>query len=176
VIFTQERREPLGKVVNEVQQTAVAVAIKVLRRLCGTYFIGLMTRHRVWQVTVNATRAKIRRMHASAADCLIHIHQIFALAKCKQHHGHSSAVNCGGSNPQQMVQHSRNLGEHDPNVLSALRNLQPQHFFQCKTVGMLVAHHRHVINMWIRPLNDLAIQFEHQTQYAVRCRVLRPEV
>jgi hypothetical protein len=30
--------------------------------------------------------------------------------------------------------------------------------------------------MGIDPLNDLAIEFQHETQHAVRCRVYRPKI
>jgi len=31
-------------------------------------------------------------------------------------------------------------------------------------------------DMGIDPLNDLAIEFQHETQHAVRCRVYRPKI
>ena len=84
----------------------------------------------------------------------------------------------------------------------ALRHLDAEQLLDRQHVGVLVAHHRDVVepvhvghgldvglvlgelfggavqqaDMGIRALDHLAVELEHQAQHAVRRRVLRPEV
>ena len=94
--------------------------------------------------------------------------------------------------PHQVVQDSRDLVEHDPNVLGTYRNLDAEQFLYRHHIGVLIAHHRHVVETihvtnalieWlafgdvrVRFLNHLTLDLEDETQNAVRRRVLRAEV
>ncbi len=92
--------------------------------------------------------------------------------------------------------------EHHADVLSALRHLDAEQLLDRHHVGVLVAHHRHVVetihvadrlverlglgqllgapmqqaDMRIGLLDDLAVHLQHQAQDAVRGRMLRAEV
>jgi hypothetical protein len=47
--------------------------------------------------------------------------------------------------PQQVVQDARDLVEHHADVLRAQRHLDAQQLLDGQAVGVLVAHHRHVV-------------------------------
>ena len=101
-----------------------------------------------------------------------------------------------------MVEQAGDLGKHHADVLGADRDLDAQEFFDGQAVGVLVAHHRDVVqpvhvgqrldvglglgelfrravqqaDVRIGALDDFAVELEHQAQHAVRGRVLRAEV
>jgi hypothetical protein len=94
------------------------------------------------------------------------------------------------------------LVEHDADVLGAQRHLDAEQLFHRQAVGVLVAHHRDVVetvqvgqglqpgarlgqllggamqqaDMRIGANDDFAVEFQHQAQHAVRRRMLRTEV
>jgi hypothetical protein len=98
-----------------------------------------------------------------------------------------------------VVEQPRDLGEHHADVLGAQRHLDAQQLLDGQAVGVLVAHHRHVVepvhvgqrldvglalgqflggtvqqaDMRVGALHHLAVEFQHQAQHAVRGRVLR---
>ena len=102
---------------------------------------------------------------------------------------------CVGQDP-------RNLVEHHPDVLGAQRHVDAEQLLDCEHVGVLVAYHGGVVepvhvrdrlqkrpvlgellgrpmqqaDMGVGALDHLAVELEHQPQYAVGRRVLRPEV
>jgi hypothetical protein len=104
--------------------------------------------------------------------------------------------------PQQVVQEPRDLVEHHPDVLRAKGRLDAKEPFYCHHVGMLVRHHRHVVeavhvrhglhegpglnqlfrravqqaDMRIGALDHFAVELEHEPQHPVRRGVLRPEI
>ena len=104
--------------------------------------------------------------------------------------------------PHQVIQDSRNLGKHYANILRTNRHLNTQQLFNCQTIGMLIAHHGHIIepihvwqclnesfvfsqflrcamqqaNMRIGAFNHFAVQLQHQSQHPVRRRVLGAEI
>ena len=101
-----------------------------------------------------------------------------------------------------MIQHPRDLIEHHSNVLGAQRRLDAEQTFDSKHVGVLVAHHGHVVepvhvadalvvrlafrellggpvqeaDVRIRSLDGLSVHLQDQAQHPVRGRMLRPEV
>jgi hypothetical protein len=195
-------REAIGEVFQEVEQRSAAVLV-LFRRLLGIGPGGLpILRHAVRQVAIDATRTIVGSMHAGAGDRLIHVHQIFAFAEGIQRHGHGTDVEGVTADPQQMIEDTGDFVEHHPDVLATLRHLNAQQLLGGQAVGMLVAHHRDVVetvhvrhrldpgprfrqffggpvqqaDVWVGALHDFAVQFQHQTQHAVRGRVLRAEV
>ena len=106
------------------------------------------------------------------------------------------------ANPHQVVQDTRDLVEHGADVERAFRRLNAEQFLDRQYIAMLVAHHGDVIeavhvadtlvvwlvlcellrttvkqsDMRVGALDDLAIHFKHETQNAVRGRMLRAEI
>ena len=133
---------------------------------------------------------------------LVAIHEVLALTEAVQEHRHGANVETMRPEPHQVIQDPRDFVEHDPNVLGTHRNLDAEHFLYRHHVGVLIAHHRHVVETihvtntlieWlafgellggamqqadvrIRLLNHLTLDLEDETQNAVRRRVLRAEV
>ncbi len=141
-------------------------------------------------------------MHPGTGNCLINVHQVFAFAEGVERHGHRANVESVTTDPQQMVEDTRHFIEHDTDVLAALRHFDAEQLFGRQAVGVLVAHHRHVVetihvgyglnpgaslgqffggtvqqaDVRVGALDDFAIQFEHQAQHAVCSWVLRTKV
>lgn len=141
-------------------------------------------------------------MHPGTGNRLIDVHQVFAFAEGVQRHGHRTNVQRVTTDPQQMVENAGDFVKHDTDVLAALRNLDTEQLFGRQTVGVLITHHRHVVetihvrnglnpstgfsqffgstmqqaDMWVGTLDDFAVQLEDQAQNAVRRRVLRTKV
>ena len=104
--------------------------------------------------------------------------------------------------PQQVVQDAGDLVEHHPDVLGAQGHLDAGELLDRHHVGVLVRHHRHVVepvhvghrlqerlvlgeffgravkqpDVRVGPLDHLAVELQHEAQHAVRRRVLRAEV
>jgi hypothetical protein len=115
---------------------------------------------------------------------------------------HRAEVERVRTDPHQVVQDARDLVEHRPDPLRALRCFDPEQALDREHVGVLVAHHRHVIqaihvadrlverlgfgeflgaamqeaDVRIGALHDLAVHLQDQAQHAVRGRMLRTEV
>ncbi len=141
-------------------------------------------------------------MHARAGNRLVAIHQVFALAEGVQEHRHGADVERMRAKRHQVIQDARDLVEHDADVLRAQRHFDAEQLLDRHHVGVLVAHHRHVVeavhvgnrlqvglllgqllggavqqaDVRIGALDDFAVQLQHQAQHAVRGRVLRAEV
>ena len=101
-----------------------------------------------------------------------------------------------------MIQDAGDFVEHGADPLRAFRRFDLHQTFDGKHVGVLVAHHRHVIqtihvtdrlverlgfgeflgaamqktDVRVSALDGFAVHFEDQTQHAVRGRMLRTEV
>ena len=101
-----------------------------------------------------------------------------------------------------MVEHARDFGKHDTDVLRTNGHFQAHEFFNRQTICVFIAHHGHVIeavhvrqrlnvgfalrqffsgavqqtNVRICALHHLAVKLEHQTQHAVCGRVLRAQI
>ena len=165
-------------------------------------FDWLVLRHRVGQVAVDAARAEVGRVHARAGHRLVHVEQVLALAEAVDEDVHRAAVEAVRAEPQQVVHQARDLVEHDADVLRADRHVDAEQLLDRQAVGVLVAHHRHVVepvhvgqrldvgarlgellgravqqaDVRVGALDHLAVELEHEAQHAVRRRVLRPEV
>ena len=193
----------LGReVVNEIEQRALAVFVQRFDRLGVLELADLVLRHAVRQVAVNAARPEISRMHARPRYGLVHVKQGFAFAKAVNQDVHGAAVETVRAQPHQVVQQAGDLGVHDADVLRTNRHVHTHHLLDGQAVGLLVGHHRHVVeavhvrqrldvglalgeffsgavqqaDVWISALNHFTVEFEHKAQHAVRGRVLRPEV
>ena len=141
-------------------------------------------------------------MHARARDRLVAVHEILALAKSVEENGHGPDVEPVGAEPHQVIQDPGDLVEHHSDVLGTQRRLDAEQPLDRHHVGVLVAHHGHVVetvhvadalierlalgellrrameqpDMRVRPFDDLAFHLQHQSQHAVRGRVLGTEV
>ncbi|MNS94130.1 hypothetical protein D3C72_1283360 [compost metagenome] len=202
LIFIHVRRKTVREVFDEVQQRA---RTGFVHHLDGTLVVDLRStilRHRVRQVAVDAARTVVGRVHARARHRLVHVEQVFALAEGVQEHRHRAHVECVRTDPHQVVHDAGDLVEHHTDVLRADRHFQAQQALDRHHVGVLVGHHRHVVesvhvghaldpglllgqllggtvqqaDMRVGALDDFAVQLEHQAQHAVRRRVLRAEV
>ena len=102
----------------------------------------------------------------------------------------------------QVVQNAGDLGKHHADVLAAQRHFDAEQTLNGNAIGLLVAHHRHIIQpVHIRQClqigagfrqffgaavqeadvrvgadNGFAFQLQNHAQHAVCCRVLRAEV
>ena len=154
------------------------------------------------QIAVHTTWAIVRGMHARTRNRLIAVQQIFALTEAIQEDRHCTDVETMRSEPHQVIQDTRDLIEHDADVLRTDRHLNTEQFLDRKHIGVLVAHHGAVIetihvrhrlqegavlgqlfrgpvqqsDMRIGTHDRFAVQLQHQTQYTVRGRVLRTEI
>ena len=141
-------------------------------------------------------------MHAGAGGRLVHVEQVLALAEAVDEDVHRAAVEAVRAEPHQVVHKARDLGEHHPDVLGADRHVDAEQLLDGQAVGVLVAHHRDVVqpvhvgqrldvgarlgelfggamqeaDVRIGALDHLAVELEHEAQHAVRRRMLRPEV
>jgi hypothetical protein len=101
-----------------------------------------------------------------------------------------------------VVQHARDLVEHHADVLRTKRHFDAHQLFDGHDVGVLVAHHRHVVetvhvghglqeglvfgelfrramqqaDVRIGTLDHFAVELEHQAQHTVRGRMLGPKL
>jgi len=141
-------------------------------------------------------------MHARTADGLVAVHQFLALAEAVQHHRHRAQVQRIGPQPHQVVQDPGDLVEHRADVLGALGRLDAHQLLDGQHVGVLVAHHRHIVqtihvadrlverlglgqffgapvqqaDVWVGTDDGFAVHLQDQAQHAVRGRMLRAEV
>jgi hypothetical protein len=141
-------------------------------------------------------------VHARARHRLVHVEQVFPLAEAVDQHVHRAAVEAVRAQPQQVVEQPGDLGEHDADVLRADRHLDAHQLLDGQAVGVLVAHHRDVVqpvhvgqrldvgaglgqllggavqqaDVRVGALDHFAVELQHQAQHAVRGRVLRAEV
>ncbi len=141
-------------------------------------------------------------MHARTGNRLVGVHQVFPFAEGVQRHGHGAHVQGVTTNPQQMIEDTGHFIEHGADVLAPLRHLYAEQLFGGQAVGVLVAHHGHVVetvhirnglhpgarlgqllgsavqeaDMRIGTLDNFAVQLQNHPQNAVRRRVLRAEV
>ncbi len=195
-------RETRDEVVDEVEQRTLAVVVQGRDRLGVADLRGLVLRHHVGQVAVDAARAEVGRVHARARGRLVHVEQVFALAEAVDEDVHRTAVEAVRAEPHQVVQQPRDLAEHHADVLRAHRHVDAEQLLDRQAVGVLVAHHRHVVepvhvgqrldeglalgelfgravqqaDVRVGALDHLAVELEHEAQHAVRGRVLRAEV
>ncbi len=141
-------------------------------------------------------------MQARTGCGFVRVHQVLALAEAVQKYGHRTDIQSVRAQPQQVIQQTGDFIEHYADILSTQRHLYTSQLFDRQHIGVLVAHHRDVIqpvhvgqglqerlvlgeflggtmqqsNVRIGTLDDLAIQFQNQTQHAMGCRMLRPKI
>src|SRR5581483_12407762 len=101
-----------------------------------------------------------------------------------------------------MRQKTPDFAEQNADQLRAFRHVEPEQLFRSEAESVLLIHGRDIIepveirdrlqirllldeffsppmqqtNMRVDTLDDLAIEFEHEAQHAVRRRMLRPEI
>ena len=151
---------------------------------------------------MHAARPVVGRVHAGTGDRFVAVHEVLALLEGEQEDGHRADVETMRPEPHEVVQDAGDLVEHHADVLGAQRRSDAEQSLDGHHIGVLVAHHRDVVepvhvadrlvvglglrellggavqqaDMRIGFLDDLAVELEHETQHAVRRRVLRTEV
>ena len=141
-------------------------------------------------------------MHPRARNRLVAVEERLALPEGIEDDSHGTHVQRMRTDPHQVVQDAGDLVEHHADVAGADGGLDAQHLLDGQHVGVLVAHHGHVVetvhvgqrlqvgallgqllggpvqqaDVRVGTLHDLAVHFQHQAQHAVGRRVLRPEV
>ena len=151
---------------------------------------------------MHAADAEIRRVHARAGGALVKHHQLFAFLKTPQRRGQRADVHRLRGDVEQMRQDAADLAIQHADQLPAARHRDAEQLFRREAEGVLLIHRRDVIepveirdrlqiglvldqlfgaamqqaDMRIDARNDFAVEFQHQTQHAVRRRMLRSEV
>ena len=151
---------------------------------------------------MHAADAEIGRMHARARGALVEHHQLLAFLEAPQRRGERADVQRLRRDVEDVREQPPDLGKQHANELAALGHLDAQQLFGRQAKGVLLIHRRDVIepveighrlqiglvfdqllgaamqeaDMRIDALDDLAVEFEHQAQHAVRGRMLRPEI
>ena len=151
---------------------------------------------------MNAAGAIIVGMQPRARGSLIEHHQLLALFKPPQGRGQRANVHGLGGDIEEVRKDASDLVKQHPNDLGPVRDFNSRQFFDRQHKGVLLVHWRDIVeaikigrvlqigarlhqffsaamqqaDMGIDPFNNLTVQFQHQTQNAVRCRVLRAEI
>ena len=133
---------------------------------------------------------------------LIEDHELFALFETPQRGRQGADVQRLGRDVQQMRQDAADFGVQDADQLAAIGHVEAEQPLDRETEGMLLIHRRDVVqpveignvlevgaglhqlfsaamqqaDVGIDALDDLAVQLQHQTQYAVGSRVLGAEI
>ena len=141
-------------------------------------------------------------MHPGPGDRLVAVHEVLALPKRIEEDGHRPDVEPVRPDPHQVVQDAGDLVEHRADPARARRRLDAEKAFDGEHVGVLVAHHGHVVetvhvadalavglglgellgraveqpDVGVGALDDLPVHLEHEPQHPVRGRMLRAEV
>ncbi len=153
-------------------------------------------------VLMDAADAKISRVQARARDALIEHHQLLALFKAPERRRQRADVHRLRRDVEDVDEDAPDLAKEHADVLRAARNLDAEQPLRREAEGVLLVHRRDVIepveignclqvglvfdqllgaamkeaDMRIDALDDLAVEFEHEAQDAVRGRMLRPEI
>ncbi len=164
---------------------------------------GLDIVDQLWrQVLVHAADAEKGRMHARAGGALVEHHQLFALFKAPQRRRQRADVHRLRGDIEQMRQDAADLAVQDPDQLPAARHLDAEQLFRRQTEGVFLIHRRDIVepveirdrlqigllldqlfgaavkqaDMRIDAGDHFAVELQHQTQHAVRRRMLRAEI
>ncbi|EXI74626.1 MAG: hypothetical protein AW10_04228 [Candidatus Accumulibacter appositus] len=201
-VLVEQLRKTAGEIVEEIEKRTAARLVERLDLRSALPLRLLIIGHTIRQIAVDAARPVVGRMHACTGNRFVGIDQVFALAKGVEHHGHRADVETMTADPQQVIQDARDFVEHDPDVLRPDRHLDLQQALDGHAIGVLVAHHRHVVetvhvrhrlnpglrfsellgcpmeqtDMRVGTHDDFAVKLQNHPQHTVRCRVLRPEV
>ncbi len=202
LIFVHAPRKTFGEVFDEIEKRPLAVPVHLADRALVVDLRDLVLRHCIGQVPVYAAWTIVRGVHARAGHRLIDIKQILALAKAVQENRHGTEVKCVGAEREKMRENAGYLVEHHPDILGAQRDFDTEQLLYRHDVGVLVAHHRRVVEpvhirnrLEVRPvfgellgsavqqpdvrvgaLDHLAIKLQHQPQHPVRRGVLRAKI
>ena len=133
------------EVFDEVEQRTLTIRIEVLHRFFVAELRCLVLRHHIGQVAIDAPRPVIGRMQARTRHRFIAVHQVFAFAEGVEKHCHCADVERMCAQPQQMVEHARNLVEQHADVLRTQRHFNAKQLLNRHHIGVLVDHHRHVV-------------------------------
>ena len=151
---------------------------------------------------MHAADPEIGRMHAAAGGALVKHHQLFALFKTPQRRGQRADVHRLRGDVEQMRQDAADLAVQNPDQLPAARHGDAEQLFRRQTKRVLLVHRRDIVepveirdrlqiglvldqlfgaamkqaDMRIDPRDHFAVELQHQTQHAVRRRMLRPEI
>lgn len=151
---------------------------------------------------MHAARAVVRRVESGAGNSFVTVHQVFAFAERIKEDCHRANIECVSADPHQVVQNSRDLVKHHPNILGALGRSNAEQILDRQHIAVLVTHHRHVVetihitdalviglalckffsttmkqpDMRVRTLNSFAVELQNQPQHAMSRRVLWAEV
>ena len=180
-------------------EQAVEIVDHLQERIAeGIDVVDQLRRH----VLVHAAGAEIGRVHAAAGDALVEHHQLLALLEAPQRRGERADIHRLRGDVEQMRQQTSDFGIEHANKLRALGHLDAEQLFDRQAEGVLLVHRRDVIepveighrlqiglvldqllgaavqqaDMRIDALDDLAVEFQHQAQHAMRGRMLRPEI
>ena len=154
------------------------------------------------QILVHAADAEIRRVHARAGRALVEHHQLLALLEAPQRRGERADIHRLRGDVEKVRQEPPDLAIEHADQLRAPRHREAEQLLGRETEGMLLVHRRDIVepveirdrlqvglrldqllgaamqqpDVRVDTLDDLAVDFEHQTQHAVRRRMLRPEI
>uniref|UniRef100_A0A8W7PRP2 Uncharacterized protein n=1 Tax=Anopheles coluzzii TaxID=1518534 RepID=A0A8W7PRP2_ANOCL len=154
------------------------------------------------QVLRYAARPDIGGVHARPRHALVKLHHLLALLEQPEEGREGADVQRVRTDRHDVVQDARDLREQHADVLGPQRDVDVEQLLDRERVALLVAHHRHVVepvevrqrlrvrlvldqllgaavqqpDVRIRPHHRLAVQLEHQPQYAVGGWVLRSKV
>ena len=141
-------------------------------------------------------------MHTRAGHGLVTIQQILAFPEGVEEYCHGADIEGVSADPQQVVEDTGHLIEHDADILGPYRRLQAEEFFDGQHITVLVTHHGDVIepvhvtdalvirfifseffgcamqqtDVRIGAFDHLAVQFQHQPQHAMGGGMLWPEI
>ena len=144
-IFINTRREMLGERGNKVQQRTLAGFIHLRHFRPGAVGGDLIVRHFRRQVPVHTTGSVVGGVHPGARYRLVAVHQVFPLPEAIQEHAHGADVQAVRAQPHEVVEDTGNLVEHNPDVTRPDGRGDAQQPFNGQHVGVLVAHHGHVV-------------------------------
>ena len=151
---------------------------------------------------MDAADAEVVGVHAGAGGALIEHHQLLALLEAPQRRGQRADVHRLRGDVEQMREQPPDLRIQHADQLAAARHLDAEQPLGRKAERMLLVHRRDIVepveighrlqiglgldqllgaamqqaDMRIDPFHHLAVQLQHETQHAMRRRMLRTEI
>jgi hypothetical protein len=151
---------------------------------------------------MDAARPHIGRMHARARSALVEHHQLLAFLEAPERRRQGADVHGLRRHVEEVRQDAADLGIEHADELPPHRNIDARKPLDGQREGMFLVHRRDIVeaveignrlricllldqllgaamqepDMRVDTLDDLAVEFQHQTQNTVRRRVLRTEV
>ena len=202
LVLVHAARESVGEALDEVEERALAGAVEALRLAVPAPGRRGVPRHLLREVPVHPARTVVGRVHPGAGNRLVAVHQVLALAERVEEYGHRPDVEPVRPDPHQVVQDAGDLVEHGADPARPQGRLDAEKAFDGEHVGVLVAHHGHVVetvhvadalavglglgellggavqepDVGVGALDDLPVHLEHEPEHPVRGRVLGAEV